>query len=303
MRHSTLRLTCLLVGAALATLLLAACGTASYAPGSSASPQPGAPSPSVATQPADLVEVVGKGILMQDDPTARVELCQGMILTSDPPQCAGPGLAGEFSWDDVEVIEHSGVRFTDVSYYALGHYDRATDTLTLTRPLSTTPPEGISLGDPPADPDFPQLCEDPFRGGDPDVTEDFAAQERLQQRIETLDGYVSSWVSDGHDLFNVLVTGEAEAVHEQLRQIWPGGLCVAQHAGPTQAEMGQAQQALTEHPGELMLQGSYPDAATSVLYVEVLLADDATVARIHEILAPWLAPDQVQVTGSLHPIE
>ena len=237
---------------------------------------------------------------MQQSSTADIELCTGPMLTSYPPQCGGPKLRGEFSWDDVDSEEHAGVRWTNEWYFAVGRYDRTANTFTLTRPLSTEPPEGYTEPTPEAV-DFPQLCEDPFRGGDPGFTDDPAAQEALQLRLEGLDGYVGSWVSDGRNLFNVLVTGDADAAHTALREIWPGGLCVEQREAATESDVRAAQDALAEHFEELGLSSS--GGGQGELSVGVTFADEATVARIHEIVSPWLTPEQVRIDSVFVPLD
>lgn len=274
----------LLPAIAVAALVLTACG-------------------SVANPPAqpddDLPEVVGRAAVMKQSPTADIELCTGAMLTSYPPQCGGPKLLGEFSWDDVESEQHGGVRWTNEWYFAVGRYDQAADTFTLTRPLSLDPPEGYTEPET-EDIGFPQLCDDPFRGGDPDFTDDLAAQELLQQRLEGLDGYVGSWVSDGRNLFNVLVTGDAEAAHSSLREVWAGGLCVEQRDAATESDVRAAQEALGEHYEELGLTSSGGEAGG--LGVGVTFADESTVARIHEIVSPWLTPDQVTIASVFVPL-
>jgi hypothetical protein len=277
-------------------VLLGGCGTATVGTaGPSPDPTTGAPGADGDT------ELVAEGIVMQSGPQARVEICIGPVLTSYPPQCGGPGLVGEFSWDDVDAQEQGGVRWSDATYFAVGRFDPEADVLVLTRPLSTEPPEGLR---PPKSPplDFPQLCDDPFRGGDPDFTEDFEAQERLQQTLEGLDGYVSSWVSDGNDLFNVVVSGEPEAAHERLREVWPGGLCVEQRDLPSAEDVAAAQAALGEVAQDIGLITS-AGAATGGLDVEVVVADEATTERVREVVSPWLEPDHVSIRGAMLPLE
>ena len=283
MRRSGIRPARLLIVSALTTLILTACG--------SASPDPAASGPET--------ELVGRGIVMQRSPDAHVELCMGAVAQSYPPQCSGPGLSGAFSWDDVEFEDQGGVRWTNDSYYGIGHYAQAPNTFTLTRPLSAQPPTGLTA---PADEplDFPQLCDDPFRGGDEGYSDpDLTLQNTFQERLDTLPGYVESWVSDGERMFNVIVTGDAQEAHASLREVWPGGLCVEQRDAPTAAEIESATQALSEHAEELRLQ-SWGGQGT--LSIDLLLADDEHIARIHEIVQPWLTPDQVTITGSFQPL-
>lgn len=208
MRWCTLRS---IILAAVAASALAACGWATTDPvtgdPSVVGPAAGDPAP----------ELVAQGIVMQSTPDARVEPCVGPVLTSDPPRCSGPGLLGEFSWDDVQARERGVVSWSDASHVGVGTYDREADTFTLTRPLSTDPPAGFEMPTP-EHVDFPHSsCDDPFRDGDPAFTEDGAARERLQQRLDALDGYVTAWVSHRVSLFNVVVTGDPEDAYASLR--------------------------------------------------------------------------------------
>ncbi|NLJ54743.1 MAG: hypothetical protein GX344_11525 [Intrasporangiaceae bacterium] len=281
---------------ALGALVLSACGSATV------DPDAGSPGEEAAAGAAGRSQVVGAGMVMQSTPGAAPELCMGPVLTSYPPQCGGPTLAGAFSWDDVEAETQGEVRWTNGYYYGVGHYDKASDTFTLTRPLSVTPPEGLEQ--PTDEPlDFPQLCDDPFRGGDPGFSDpDLAKQEMFQQRLQSLEGYIGSWVSDGRSLFNVVVTGDPEAAHASLREVWAGALCVEQREGPTEADLLAAQGALNDVYQDLGILSSGPDVMSGRLDVQVVLADEATLERVHELVAPWLTPEQVRVTGTFQPL-
>ncbi|MDO5502609.1 MAG: hypothetical protein Q4G67_05485 [Actinomycetia bacterium] len=280
-------------------LVLAGCGQGASAPGGGGTATAGNPSGPAAAADAPSGEVVGRGAIMQSAPDADVELCMGAMMTSYPPQCGGPRLLGDFSWDDVESEEVTGVTWTDTEYFAVGHYDRAADTFTLTRALSAEPPEGYT---PPEgeERDFPLLCDDPFRGGDESYSDpDHALQNALSEHLDTMAGYVESWVSDGASEFNVIVTGDAEAAHAQLREIWPGALCVEQRDAPSFQDIDAATTALGEHAEEL---GLLSWGGQGRLDVGVVLADEETVERIHEIVAPWLAPEDIVITGSFVPL-
>lgn len=223
--------------------------------------------------PAGAEELVTQGIVMQASPDSRVELCVGPIAESYPPQCRGPELLGEFSWDDVPAREQGGVRWSEEGYFAVGRYDRAADTFTLSRGLSATPPDGFVM--PTSDPvEFPRLCEDPFRGGDPSSAADLAAQERLQRRLPAIDGYVTSWVSDAVSLFNVVVT----------------------------ADLAAAQEALTERSAEMRLTTAGSGGVSGVLEVGVIVADAETRALIHDVVGPWLREEQVRIVGAMVPL-
>ncbi len=127
-------------------------------------------------------------------------------------------------------------------------------------------------------------------------------RERLQQRLETIDGYVTAWVSDGVNLFNVVVTGDVEDVHSELREVWPGGLCVAQRDLPTATEVAAAQAALGERAEGIGLLSSHSGMA-GVLEVNVALADGETMSLIHDLVSPWLTPDEVRITSAMLPLD
>ena len=114
---------------------------------------------------------------------------------------------------------------------------------------------------------------------------------------------MTSWVSDGADLFNVVVTGDAEDAHAALREVWAGGLCVERRDLPTAAEVASAQDALNERARELGLMSSASGGTSGLLEVEVMLADAETTALVHEVVAPWLTPEEVSISGAMRPLE
>ncbi|MFW5472991.1 hypothetical protein ACOCJ5_06770 [Knoellia sp. CPCC 206450] len=294
--------------AVLATAILvtlgatSACGTQTTSSGATPTPAPTA-SPSPSSPMGTVVdlgkEVVGRGMLMQESPTADVELCLGAIQTSWPPQCGGPMIDGEVDWEALGAERGNGLTWSEMDVWAVGHFDPArgtSGTLTLTRPLSLTPPTGVTLPPQLTSPRFPQLCDDPYAGGGRPGGGSPEAQNALSERLRTLDGYIGSWVSDGSSMFNVLVTGDAAAARETLRAIWKGGLCVEQRRDlPSDATVRAAQNALSSLPGH---QASWSDATTGVLHLEVLVLDEATRKRIVDAVEPWLDEEQVRVTSA-----
>lgn len=278
----------LMVGA----LLLAGCGTAS---GPGDGPADG-DLPTWTAQDPDLL-LTGHGLVLQEDGRPP-ELCVGGVAESYPPQCGGPELVG-FSWDDVpEHEESAGVTWGPAT--VVGTFDG--HRLHLTQPASPEPPED---GTAPDGTDFPQLCEDPFRGGDEDWRQDPGAQQAMDalgRELESLDGYVTSWVSDGRDMYNVVVTDDPEVAHRQLREVWPGGLCVEQRDLPTQQQVRTAQERVNQIREEIGLLSSGGGGGDGLLHVGVLVADEPTVARVHQVVGPQLSPDQVVVEGALRPV-
>ena len=299
-----------LVATGVLAVTLGGCGTEttpSGDPSTSTGPPPATSSPVVDAEE----ELVAHGILMQSDPAGPVEICIGGVAESLPPQCGGPILEGEFSWDDVEARSQSGVTWTDDAYFAVGHYSPGEPfqgTITLTRPVSAGPPEGFT----PAEwggSDFPQLCDDPTADV-PDVDqavrtqgpEGFEEEQALLERVQTLDGYVTSWVSDGGPLMNVVVNSDPEVARAALREVFSGPLCVVQRDLPSEEDVRAAQEALSAEHRELQVLGVGGAGVTGLLDVTVTIADQATVDRVHEIVSPWLTPDQIVISSALQPL-
>lgn len=298
-----------------AGLLLAACGDSVAPPGdATGSSDDGSATsreaPAAASaDPGDLL--TGQGLLLQKGEAPPV-LCLGGVDQSYPPQCSGPEVAG-LDWADVADVETaSGVTWGGAR--VVGTYDGQTFTLTEPPGEMTIPaePEGGTGADP-----FPQLCDDPFRGGDEGAAADpeaaAPAESELGAMLESYEGYVGSWVStDLSELelqaetphvptYNVLVTGDAEQAHADLRTVWPGGLCVEQRDLATQKQVRQAQEAVNQADIDGFL--SSGGASDGRLHVGVLLADAATVEAVHQAAEPWLTPDQVDIASALVPVE
>jgi hypothetical protein len=306
------------ITAASVLLVVAGCGSLSPAPDGGADPAsggrgtstPGAPAAHI-LEPGEVL--VAHGILMQSAPERPVEICLGGVAESLPPQCGGPVLQGDFSWEDVEAERRDGVTWTNDAWWAVGTYtpeDRGTadaehegqGTFALARPVSAEPPAGYAVPTP-QDLSFPQLCTDPYVHGDASAAGDTAAQQRLASALEDLEGYVTSWVSDGSSLYNVVVTSDPDAAFTALRKVWKGGLCVEQRELPTQDELLQAQRALTARFQELRLLSASAGGVSGQLEVEVVLTDRATVEAVLDAVSEWVAPADVRITGALRPLD
>lgn len=302
-----MRTTTVLVAAALTTML-AACGDATGPdPVDAATSSVPDVSPTTATIDPG-AELAAMGIVMQRSADAQRELCVGGVLESYPPQCAGPVLAGEFSWDDVTAEEASGVTWTNNGYYAVGYLDLSgggQGTLTLTRPLSQDPPEGYPTAAPDTDM-FPQLCDDPT-ADIPDVDQDartagadgFDEEQAMNEVARALPGYVIHYVSDGGPTMNVVLNsdGDLDAARAQIREVFTGPLCLAQRDLPSEADVRAAQDALSSRFEELNLLSS-GSGVSGLLEVGVLVADQATVDAVHEAVSQWLTPEQVQIVST-----
>lgn len=241
------------------------------------------------------------------------ELCLDSVMESNPPQCGGPTVVG-LDWADVPDAETvMGVTFG--SGWVVGTY--ADETFTLTQPVSSDPPAGHVPPDGSPAPLTP-LCDDPYRGGSEDAypvetgpdgdalgAEGAAAMDAMHQRALALPGYVEVFVSDGSDELNLLLTADsdAEAVHASLRELWQGWLCVAARDIPSAAEGQAASSALGDEVLELEVLAWSPNPTTGRFSADVVLVDASTEARIHEILAPWYAPDQIDLYSRLEPLD
>ncbi len=292
--------------ALLGALLLAGCGTQG-SPGADPSSGTG-PGSDTGTGTASASStsgaslLVGQATILQMDDTDPV-LCLGGVMESYPPQCGGPSLVG-LDWADIADKETaSGVTWG--TGYVVGTFDG--EAFTLTEPVSSDPPQGYT---PPTQTpsSYPALCEDPYRGGDesfdPTSPEGMEAQNALAAATPALDGYVGTYVSDGADDYNVMVSGDPEQAHAALREVWPGWLCVAQRDLPEEAAVLAAQQALGQDAyDDWGVLGSGAGGADGLLDVQVMVADQATVAAILEAVAPWLTPAQVQISAALVPLE
>lgn len=309
-----------LVAAGAVTMALAGCGSETAPPGGDRSTSTGdgafttTESASSSSSPVidPGVELVAHGILMQREPSGDIEICIGGVAESLPPQCGGPTLEGEFDWGTVEARSQSGVTWTDDSYFAVGHYtagEADEGTIALTRSVSADPPEGFT---PPEfeDTGFPQLCDDPTadiadvdQAARTEGSGGFDEEQALQERLHTLDGYVTSWVSDGGPLMNVVVNSDPETARAALREVFQGPLCVVQRDLPSEGDARAAQEALSAEWDDLQLLGAGSGGVTGVPSAYVTLADQATVDRIHELVSPWLTPDQIVINSALQPLE
>ena len=296
--------------AALALAALTACDAVSSAggtpgpTGTSAAPT-AASAGSAALDAPDTDLLWTSAMVIQTSPTQEPVLCVGAILQSYPPQCAGSLRLIGWDWGQVtnETVAGS-VTWID-SVYVVGTY--AAGTFTLTRPPSDSPPPGAVVEAPAAGAPFQQLCDDPLRGaadsGASGVRADTRARDELSRHLETMNGYVGSWLSGRRGaVMNVLVTGDPERARAEARLLWSGNLCVEQRDVATHAEMVSAQKALLalpQDPNQCLSGGPGPDGQ---LGVGVTLADPATVAEIHRVVAPWLSPDDVKIWARLQPV-
>ncbi|QFG68405.1 hypothetical protein [Ornithinimicrobium pratense] len=242
-----------------------------------------------------------------------VVLCFGPKTAIYPPDCIGPELEGAFSWADHEVQQEDGITWTDDTVYAIGHYAPEAGeqgTFTLTRPLNPEPPAGYDMTDW-LDTDFTALCEDPTADvagvdqagrtqGPAGMDEEQALLTLLRQ---DLTGYATSWVSDG-GVMNVLLTEgtDLDASRAVIRDVYTGPLCLETRNVPSDQDLRAAQDAVAQR-SDLRFHSVGSGGTDPRLYVEVVVADRATVDAIYATAQPWLAPDQIVIVSAVQALQ
>jgi hypothetical protein len=290
------------IAPAVLALLVSGCGGVARP---AADGRTGSPSPSDAA-PA-LVRGIGTVLDDGDGP----ELCLGPIMTSLPPQCGGPKLAG-WDWAGVESAHRAGVRWTGPEYVVTGTYDGTT--FTLSEPpirsedydgprSSRSYEQGDRLGTP---------CPEPaggWRPVDPARTT-HRTLSQVARAAERLDGYADLWwdqsvnpASDDPDadpgamndpqklVVNVRVVGDAAAAEAELRTIWGGALCVTE-ARRTDAELRRIQDEVARTPGMITASSGHDVVDLDVAYDDGSLQRQldakygAGVVRVHSAIFP-----------------
>ncbi|MDF1490091.1 hypothetical protein [Tessaracoccus caeni] len=260
---------------------------ASPSPSAPADPALASPSATEDVLPPQPGEVVGVVDIYQDAEEELPHLCFGIVRQSFPPQCDGPTLVGDFSWDDIPHAEHGGMRWTDEGYEVIGLLDLSkgdAGTFTLTRPIRQ---KDRVYDDEPL-PDLPQLCEDPWLDADPSKTDNDAAhafRRVVDDELPTIQVWSNGDKEEEKeeaDGFNVLVHGDAEKAFRAIREVWGGGLCVASSDEPTEKERHAAFDRMVDAlPPNTMVFGS-AGGIERVLELQVVFADDALKSKLKD---------------------
>jgi hypothetical protein len=293
---------------AVLALLLGACGE--VAPPSADAPAESPTTPPTPTKPTaspGLVRGIGTVLDDGDGP----ELCLGPIMSSLPPQCGGPRLAG-WDWSTVESAHRAGVRWTVPEYVVTGTFDGTTFAVT-GPPLRSEDYDGprparsyeqeTRLATPCPEP------EGGWRPVDPARTSHRTLQQ-VARAAEHLDGYAGLWwdqsVNPAHAdpgaepasmndpqrlVVNVRVVGDTAAAETELRKVWGGALCVSA-ATRTAAELRRIQTEVARVPGLLAASAGHDVVDLDVAYDDGSLqrrfdADyGAGVVRVHSAIFP-----------------
>lgn len=239
-----------------------------------------------------------------ESPEHGPQLCHG-VDESYPPQCGGPDIAG-WDWSAVEHESASGTHWG--SYVLVGTF--GAETFTLTEPAIV---DDGSVERPHSEEDqFATPCPEPASGWrpvDPErVTE--AAFQAARRVAQAAEGYGGLWIdqrTSGSEMteesandpqrfvLNVITTQDVDALHNAIREVWGGSLCVS----PTvrdEATLLAVQQQLGRDPGVM---GSSPDIWTGQLVVQVFVA----TAELQETYDQRYGAGTVRLEGLLIPVD
>lgn len=227
------------------------------------------------------------------------QLCQS-VGDSSPVICTGPDVLG-WDWTGLDPYVDRGT--TTGEYVVTGTWDG--ESLTLTEPPRIAGPD-----------DRPTL-EDPFRGDSqtpcPAPTEGWpaepwadaadpvlAADEMLydaEQATRAVRGFGGIWLDRQPDVavVNVSTTGDAEAMTDAVRSIYPGPLCVSR-AVVTEESLRQITSELESDPNVVY---SVLDALTGSVQAVVMAATE----EVQGDMDARFGSGRVVLTGLLEPIE
>ncbi len=254
------------------------------------------------------------------------ELCVGLVLDSNPPQCSGATVVG-LDWTTAPGVQTvAGVTWAEL--HVVGTYDDARYTFTLTQP----PAPRTQRPQPSSAHKFDAECPAPsggWRTVDPsNVT--LADYQAMSASVPTQSGYVGMWLDssspvDGraplipNQVITFAFTGQLAEHRAQIEALWGGPICVVQRAR-SRAQLDAIVQAVGGPVGhELGLRvvsGGIVDDVANVITVDVMLAPPGAqhvldqrygdgVVRLHQVLTPVngrSSADQPVVATTVPPI-
>lgn len=237
-----------------------------------------------------------------ESPDHGPELCLGGITDSLPPQCSGLPISG-WVWTDVEDEETMGGT-TWGQFHLVGTYDGESFTVLEVDRYRPPPSERA---------DFTPPCPEPASGwaviDAAQATEaDLQAVMRAAEDEPDSAGFWIDYIQEPMESIsseNVIAiaafTGDLERHKTELREMWDGALCVAQH-DRTQAELQGIQRELSGEVGEeLGLEVTWSSASVvdNLVEVGVVVAGPEAVSAVGE----RYGPGAVLLVPALEPIE
>ncbi|MGB5952697.1 MAG: hypothetical protein WBG57_09335 [Ornithinimicrobium sp.] len=246
--------------------------------------------------------LTGQGLVLQMDDDPPV-LCLAPYIETYPPQCDGPLILG-LDWEEMPPYSMAqDIRWGEAQ--VVGTFDGATFTLTQPpgRPTLPVEPGGGTGADP-----LTTICDSPYADGaatglDPLSSEADAALGEAIALLEANKDYASSFTSDGSTVLNVLLVEDAdvEATTADLREVWPGGLCVEAQNVPPRDAVYRAMDTMSR--ADLPDVFSWTASPEGGIEIVVLRADEDMIIRIYSILATLLDQDDIHITSALTPLD
>ncbi len=233
-------------------------------------------SPAVRSSDDIVYETVG---FVLEDSSAGSELCY-TVLTSFPPQCRGPRIVG-WDWDTVAHEAASGTRWGH--YNLVGRWDNVEFFVEHAGPADgpIRLPDGLTPLSTP--------CSPPVGGWPaPDSSRTTAdALSAATVAVESRPENGGSWIDLGdrvvenerpdysRAIFNVLTTGDLEAMEAVVRREWGGNVCVRPAAVSLATLTAWQIEILGRIANDPGYQYSSVDVAGNRLVLGVLRASDA----------------------------
>lgn len=228
------------------------------------------------------------------------ELCVGGIADSLPPQCSGLPIPN-WEWAEVAGEESlSGTTWGD--FNLVGTYDGETFRVLDVGTYRPRPSERRDFTPPCPEPSGGWAVLDPSRVSDADLQALMRASEGEPDSAGFWIDYIeepTESTSSGNVIAIAAFTGDLERHETELRGIWGGALCVAQH-DRTEAELRRIQRELSGEVGrELGLEVTWSSGSVVDNRVEVgvVVAGPEAVAAVEEryglgvvLLVPELEP-------------
>lgn len=255
------------------------------------------PRETVPADPTGGEELAAQVMLFEDTP-GHVEFCLAWG-ESLPPSCGGPTVLGDIDWSVLDPDTRGDVRWAE-GVWIVGHFGDGRESFELTRAPSLDRPEGLPEPETPPVVEFPALCDDPTRGASGKGTND---ELQLHEVMMSLPGYVNTYVSDGRDFYNVIVSEDPDGAHAKLREVWQGDLCVAEQDLPTFKAREAATEAIFSDPslqGELVSGGG--GGIDGFVDVQVMVASDEVVDRIRELAEPHIDRKWLRISAAFLPV-
>ena len=268
--------------AAVALLVLAACGDPNQSPGGG----------------GKQYRTVG---FVLDEEGRGPELCLGGVADSLPPQCRGVPIAG-WEWDAVDD-EESRSGATWGTYEVVGGYDGETFTLTDVGPPPETAYEDEPFSAACSEPPGGWFVPDPGRASLADAGRAISAAER---EPDSSGGWIHqpgapSESNSSQVILNLAFTGDLERHEDDARRLWGGPLCVVEYEH-TYARLREIQRELSGEVAEelgLEVLGSGVDVEGNAVDLGVVLADDRAQAELDE----RYGEGTVRLDARLQPVE